>query len=51
LKDDPEASAAFEHLPFGLKRKHVAAIEDAKTSADRKRRIAALVTRMRSDRD
>jgi hypothetical protein len=51
LKDDPEARAAFDHLPYGLKRKHVAAIEEAKTSEVRIHRIAALVTRMRSDRD
>lgn len=51
LKADPEARAAFERLPFGLKRKHVAAIEEARTPEVRKRRIAALVTRMRSDRD
>jgi hypothetical protein len=51
LKDEPEARAAFDHLPYGLKRKYVAAIEEAKTSVVRKRRIAALVIKMRSDRD
>jgi len=48
LKDDPEAKAAFDDLPFGLKRKHVAAIEEAKTAEVRKRRIVALVSRMQS---
>ncbi len=48
LKGDPEAKAAFDDLPFGLKRKHVAAIEEAKTAEVRKRRIVALVSRMRS---
>lgn len=51
LKDDPEASAVFDHLPFGLKRKHVTAIEEAKSPEVRKRRIVALVKRMRSDGD
>jgi hypothetical protein len=44
-----EAKIAFDRLPFGLKRKYVAAIEEAKTSEVRNRRIAALVARMRSD--
>jgi hypothetical protein len=48
LNDDPEARAAFDRLPYGLKRKHVAAIEEAKTSEVRQRRIAKLVATMRS---
>ena len=48
LDDDPEARAAFDRLPYGLKRKHVAAIEEAKTSEVRQRRIAKLVATMRS---
>jgi Bacteriocin-protection, YdeI or OmpD-Associated/Domain of unknown function (DUF1905) len=48
LKKDPQARAAFERLPYGLKRKHVAAIEDAKSPEVRERRIVALVARMRS---
>jgi hypothetical protein len=51
LKDDPEARAAFDGLPYGLKRKHVAAIEEAKTSEVRQRRIAKLVTVMRAERN
>ena len=50
LNDDPEARAAFDRLPYGLKRKHVAAIEEAKASEVRQRRIAKLVTTMRSGR-
>ena len=50
LNDDPEARAAFDRLTYGLKRKDVAAIEEAKSSEVRQRRIAKLVTRMRSDR-
>src|SRR5262245_5907889 len=50
-RGDPGARAAFERLPFGLKRKHVAAIDGAKTPETRQRRIAKLVATMRSDRD
>jgi hypothetical protein len=48
LNDDPQARAAFDRLPYGLKRKHVAAIEEAKTLQVRERRIAKLVAAMRS---
>jgi hypothetical protein len=51
LNDDPKARAAFDRLPYGLKRKHVAAIEEAKASEVRQRRITKLVTTVRSDRD
>jgi hypothetical protein len=50
LNDDPEARAAFDRLPYGLKRKQVTTIEEAKASEVRQRRIAKLVTTMRSDR-
>jgi hypothetical protein len=50
LDADPQARAAFDRLPYGLRRKYVAAIEDAKSSEVRKRKIAKLVTTMRSDR-
>ncbi|MGO8683461.1 MAG: YdeI/OmpD-associated family protein [Thermoleophilia bacterium] len=50
LNEDPEARAAFDRLPYGLKRRHVVAVEEAKTSEVRQRRIARLVTAMRSDR-
>ena len=44
LRASPEAKAAFDRLPFGLKRKHVAAIEDASSPEVRLRRIGRLVT-------
>ena len=50
MNDDPVARADFDRLPYGLKRKYVAAIEEAKTSEVRQRRIAKLVATMRSDR-
>jgi len=50
LNDDPQARLAFGRLPYGLKRKHVAAIEEARTPETRQRRIAKLVATMRSDR-
>ena len=43
LDQDPAARAAFDRLPFGLKRKQVAAIEDAKSAEVRQRRILKLV--------
>jgi antitoxin component of MazEF toxin-antitoxin module len=43
LDHDPEARAAFDRLPFGLKRKHVADIEAAKSPETRMRRIGKLV--------
>ena len=51
LRDDPKARAAFDRLPFGLKRKHVAAVEGAKAPATRQRRIAKLVATLRSFSD
>jgi hypothetical protein len=47
LNEDPNAKAAFDRLPFGLKRKHVADIEQAKTPEVRQRRIQKLVATMR----
>jgi len=43
LDAQPDARAAFDRLPFGLKRKHVADIEAAKSAEVRQRRIAKLV--------
>jgi Bacteriocin-protection, YdeI or OmpD-Associated/Domain of unknown function (DUF1905) len=51
LNDDPQARVAFDRLPYGLKRKHVSAIEDAKSAEVRQRRIAKLVATMRAGRD
>ena len=49
LNDDLGARAAFDRLPYGLKRKYVAAIEDAKSSEARQRRIDKLVKTMAED--
>ena len=46
LTGKPAARTAFDLLPFGLKRKHVAAIEEAKSHEVRQRRIAKLVAIM-----
>jgi uncharacterized protein YdeI (YjbR/CyaY-like superfamily) len=46
LNKNPKARAAFDDLPFGLKRKYVAAIEDAKSTETRQRRIAKLVSKL-----
>jgi hypothetical protein len=43
LDSNPKARAAFDRLPFGLKQKHVAAIDDAKTAEVRERRTAKLI--------
>jgi antitoxin component of MazEF toxin-antitoxin module len=49
LGRDPQARAAFDRLLYGLKRKHVRAIEDAQTPQTRQRRIAKLITTIRGD--
>jgi Bacteriocin-protection, YdeI or OmpD-Associated/Domain of unknown function (DUF1905) len=51
LNLDPAARKTFDRLAFGLKRKEVAAIEEAKTSEVRQRRISKLVAKMGSGRD
>ena len=38
--------AAFEGLPFGLRRKHIASIEEAKSPETRLRRIAKLLSEL-----
>ena len=43
LNGDAKARAAFDRLPFGLKRKHVATIEEAKSAKVRQRRLEKLV--------
>jgi Domain of unknown function (DUF1905)/Bacteriocin-protection, YdeI or OmpD-Associated len=48
LRNAPEAKAAFDRLPFGLKRKHVAEIEEAKSADVRQRRIGKLVAALRA---
>ncbi len=42
-----EAKAAFDRLPFGLKRKRVAEIDEAKSLEVRQRRIAKLVAALK----
>lgn len=43
LDADPAIRAAFDRLPFGLRRKHVRDIEQAKADTTRQRRIDRLV--------
>jgi hypothetical protein len=47
LDADPPARAAFDQLPYGLRRKHVTSIDDAKTAETRQRRIARLIVTLR----
>lgn len=47
LNTTTEVRAAFDKLPFGLKQKHVTAIEEAKSPETRARRIAKLVSELR----
>lgn len=49
LDQAPKARAAFDQLPFGLKRKHVADVEKAKSPVVRHRRISKLIATMASD--
>ncbi len=48
LNEDPKVRAAYDRLPYGLKRKYVADIEEAKSEVVRQRRLAKLVATMRS---
>jgi hypothetical protein len=47
LDADPLAREAFDRLPYGLRRKHVALVEDAKNAATRQRRIIRLIATLR----
>lgn len=47
LNKTSEARSAFDRLPFGLKRKYVAAIEEAKSPETRQRRVSKLVADLR----
>lgn len=49
LDQHSEARARFERLPFGLRRKHIADIHNAKSEAVRQRRIDKLVRTLHSD--
>lgn len=44
LGKSKKARAGFDKLPFGLKRKHIAQIEEAKAPETRQRRIAKLIS-------
>ena len=48
LNGAPQARAAYERLPFGLKRKHVGAIDEAKGAETRARRIAKLIEALKA---
>ncbi len=48
LDADPRARTAFDRLPYGLRRKHVTAIEDAKSASTRQRRITKLIATLSS---
>jgi uncharacterized protein YdeI (YjbR/CyaY-like superfamily) len=43
LDADPHAREAFDRLPYGLRRKHVTAVEEAKSAGTRQRRISRLI--------
>jgi hypothetical protein len=47
LDGEPTARAAFDRLPFGLRRKHVNDVEAAKAQETRQRRIERLVESLR----
>jgi hypothetical protein len=47
LDTSASVRAAFDRLPFGLRRKHVRSVEDAKTDATRQRRIDRLIDSLR----
>jgi hypothetical protein len=47
LNADARARVAFDRLPFGLRRKHAASVEQSKAPEIRARRIAKLVAMLR----
>ncbi|MBP1875986.1 hypothetical protein J2Z19_005735 [Ensifer adhaerens] len=47
LDNSPQARMAFDRLPFGLRQKHVNAINEAKTAEVRERRILKLVDNLK----
>src|SRR5262249_59636851 len=51
LNSHPQARAAFDRLAYGLKRKHVQAILNAKTPQAKQRRITKLITTIRGHHD
>lgn len=51
LGKSKKARAAFDKLPFGLKRKHITQIEEAKAPETRQRRIAKLISALAENPD
>lgn len=49
LGADPAARTRFDGLSFSNKRRHILAIEGAKTEATRQRRLAAVLAELRGD--
>jgi len=47
LDDCSQARKAFDHMPFGLRQKHVRIVEEAKNAEVRERRIRKLVGTLR----
>jgi Bacteriocin-protection, YdeI or OmpD-Associated/Domain of unknown function (DUF1905) len=47
LDAHPAAREEFDKLPYGLRRKHVTAIDDAKSAETRQRRIGRLIDKLR----
>jgi uncharacterized protein YdeI (YjbR/CyaY-like superfamily) len=47
LDADPLTREAIDRLPYGLRRKHVTAVEDAKNAETRQRRITRLIATLR----
>jgi hypothetical protein len=47
LNGCPEARTSFDRLPFGLRQKHVNAIEQAKSAEVRERRVRKLVATLK----
>jgi hypothetical protein len=50
LDHDPDARQSFDRLSYSHKRRHVMAIDDAKTPETRQRRIAKAVALLRDDK-
>jgi uncharacterized protein YdeI (YjbR/CyaY-like superfamily) len=49
LEAAPEALHYFESLPYGRQRRFVRNVDDARTAAARRRRIARTIERLRSE--
>jgi len=49
LAGDPAAQAAFAALSYSLQRRHVLAVEGARTAATRERRVAKVLAELRGE--